>query len=63
MQVFSTSPDFWNLKLDDMKWIGVFTKLWSQSLCDLASIGSLVEEKPDDHLLFTFRQDSVLDIF
>jgi hypothetical protein len=38
-------------------------KLCPQSLCDMASIGFLVEEKPDDHSLSIFHPNSDLDVF
>jgi hypothetical protein len=46
-----TEPDFCNLELNHSKFVGMFSKPCLQFVCIIKSIGSLVQEKFNDHSL------------
>jgi hypothetical protein len=51
MQVLTAAPYLCNPELDCLKLVNMFSKLWLQSGCNLAGVGSLIPETFDDHSL------------
>jgi hypothetical protein len=51
LEVLATEPYLCNPELNRSKLINMLTKLCLQSVCNVASIGSLIEDKFDNHAL------------
>jgi hypothetical protein len=63
MQVSTTEPYLCNPELNRSKFISLFSKLCLQSVCNVVSIGSLFQEKFDDHPLIVLHPKRTLSRF
>jgi hypothetical protein len=63
MEVLTTEPYLYNPELNRSKFINMFTKQCLQSVCNVTSIGSLIQEKFDSHFLTILYPERTLNGF